>query len=52
MFERSNIVDQRDMREAMNKLEEAKSEANCHNFGHNSPENSSEIASSKTKTVN
>jgi integrase len=52
MFERYNIVDQRDMREALNKLEQAQSEANCHNFGHNSPETTTEIAPSKSKTVN
>jgi hypothetical protein len=52
MFERYNIVDQRDMREALNKLEQAQSEANCHNFGHNSSETATEIAPSKSKTVN
>ncbi|MGB9073003.1 MAG: hypothetical protein WCC22_10065, partial [Terriglobales bacterium] len=52
VFERYNIVDQRDVREALLKLEQARETEFGHKVGHNRGETGSDDASLKTTRVN
>jgi integrase len=52
VFRPYNIVDQRDIREAMQKLEQTRTQIVSHNLSHNSPTSDAEVVSTKTAGVN
>jgi integrase len=52
VFERYAIVDQRDIRDALHRLEQAREDENCHNLRHNSSELAPQITKIKSAAVN